>query len=428
MKRARCFSLAMLVVAESIAAAPAFAQAPLGAPAYGGPGPYMAADGTPVVQPYGSPAPMVGVDWADTIDDPVFPDGNYGQQVLFEGSFLRAEYLNWNINNPGNALLGAPVAGVANPTVPFQVVDPGTNNVTALTRIPTTRPIGTNDIDGLRVTMGLEMLYGGSIEVGAFMLSRKQSGFVIGPDQLNQLAFVTNPGDPLSGHLVPMTVGTSLLQSGQISNTVLQYNQSYQAIYHSQLWGAEANWIGDYDRVGLFWANPILGVRYFNLHERLTQTGVFQDTVILSPPITSTIESVTYNNLYGPQAGGRVEFISRYIHMGIESKLMFLTNTMSGNVATDNLRSISDPRTNNSDTTTKFSFGVDVGTYGSINVTDNLSIRVGYNFYWFGKVTRPEDNVFYNSNGLAAPPGVDIRMKSNDLIIHGASFGGELRF
>jgi hypothetical protein len=209
---------------------------------------------------------------------------------------------------------------------------------------------------------------------------------------------------------------------------VLLYNREYGVRYYSQLWGAEANWVGDTDREGLIWFNPVVGVRYFSLHEKMVQRGVFQDDIILLPPIVTTIESATFNNLYGPQIGTRMEIVSKYINLGVDPKLMFLGNTMSSSVTTNHLRSNNDGVFYSSDNTTSFSFGVDIGTHAQVNIGQNFSIRVGYNFIWMNRVTRPENNIYYNDLGPSNPPAVVEKLTKHDFIVHGVSVGGELRF
>jgi hypothetical protein len=380
--------------------------------------------------PYQTPPPLEGVEPGDTWripDDPNSPYAPYAPPAKFDGGFLRAEYLNWTLADPGNVLLGAPLKDVYDPRSPFPVFAPGTNNIIALARVADTLPISLNDNSGVRVTGGLELVSGGSIEVGAFMLARANSGFNANPQNFRQ-EFVTNPGDPFSGHLVHSGYATSTLDNGQIGDTVLLYNQSFSVQYQSQLWGAEGNWIGDYDREGLFYLNPIIGLRYMSLREKMNQTGVFQDTVIGLPPVVSTIDSSTFNNLYGPQIGTRFELVSKWINLGVDPKLMFLTNTMTGNVTTNNLRSNQDGIVYTDDNTTSFSFGVDVGTYAQINISQNFSVRVGYQFMWINRVTRPEDNIYYNSNGDGAPPAIIERLTKHDFVVHGVSVGGELRY
>jgi len=371
---------------------------------------------------------MAGVDPGDTWripDDSSSPYAPYGPEQKFDGGFLRTEYLNWNLSDPGNVPLGAPLAGISDPTQLFPVFSPGSNNIIALARVADTFPISLSDNSGIRVTGGLELVNGGSIEVGAFMLARKSSGY---DSKIFENTLVSNPGDPFSLHFVPTTIATSTLTNGQVGNDVLLYNREYGVRYYSQLWGAEANWVGDYDREGLIWLNPTVGVRYFSLHEKMTQRGVFQDTVIQLPEVVTTIDSVTFNNLYGPQIGTRMEIVSKWINLGVDPKLMFLANTMAGSVTTNHLRSNNDGVFYSSDTTTSLSFGVDIGVNAQVNLSHNFSIRVGYNFIWLNRVTRPEDNIYYNNNGDGAPPAIVEKLEKHDFVVHGVSVGGELRF
>jgi Putative beta barrel porin-7 (BBP7) len=382
--------------------------------------PVSAQEGYPG-SPYRTPAPMSGADWYQYPEDPPGPEYGLGPTSMFDGSFLRVEYLHWNLDHPGDVLLGAPVRGISDPRQPFVVFSPGSGSPLAVTRVPDLHSINLDDTNGIRLVGGLELTYGGTIEVGAFMLAKKESGYKF-----------SGFGDTFIGTFpalvsVPVTMGTSVLNNGQVGDTVFLYNQSFEAQYQSQLWGGEANYVGDYDNDGLFHLNPTVGVRYFSLHERLLQTGVFQDSV-LGTEIVTTIDSVTYNNLYGPQVGARLELISKYINLGLDPKLMLLTNTMLGSVTTNRLRSNADPLMKTDETTTSFSFGVDIGTYAQINLHKSFSVRVGYNFIWFGRVTRPEENIYYNDNGASAPPGVITKLTKHDFFVHGVSVAGELRF
>lgn len=422
MTRARWFALAVLFGACCCGPSSTFAQ-------YGGPGAYPGPENCPPgVSPYGTPAPLAGVDPGDTWripDDSSSPYAPYGPEQKFDGGFLRTEYLNWNLSDPGNVPLGAPLAGISDPTQPFPVFAPGSNNIISVARVADTFPISLSDNSGIRVTGGLELVNGGSIEVGAFMLARKSSGY---DSKGFENVLVSNPGDPFSLHFVPTAIATSTLTNGQVGNDVLLYNREFGVRYYSQLWGAEANWVGDYDREGLIWLNPTVGVRYFSLHEKMSQRGVFQDQVIQLPPVVTTIDSVTFNNLYGPQIGTRMEIVSKWINLGVDPKLMFLANTMAGSVTTNHLRSNNDGVFYSSDTTTSLSFGVDIGVNAQVNLSHNFSIRVGYNFIWLNRVTRPEDNIYYNNNGDSAPPGIVERLEKHDFVVHGVSVGGELRF
>jgi hypothetical protein len=433
MTRARSVALAVLIAASPWAIAPALAQpGPPGAPGYapppGPPGyaPPPGPQGFAGPPGYGSPAPIAQpADWYGDEEEIIAASAPYGPLRMFEGGFIRAEYLNWNIGNPGNQTLGAPLLGVGDPTQPFYVYTPGTRNIEAIATVPSTLPISLSDINGIRVTGGLELLNGGSIEIGAFMLGKK--GSAVNVTKFPQVG-VVNADDPTSLHLVPQGIATSVLNNGQIGNDVYFYNQAYNAVYTTQLWGAEGNYIGDYDRDGFIHVNPTIGLRYFQLHERLTQIGIFRDTILDTPSVTTTIDSMTFNNLYGGQIGTRFELVTKYIQAGFDPKLMFLANTMLASVTTNHLRSNADGVRYSDDLTTGFSFGIDIPVFAQINFNDRFSVRVGYNFIWLNAVTRPENNVYYNSTGPNNPPGVVTALDRKDFLVQGVSIGATLKY
>jgi Putative beta barrel porin-7 (BBP7) len=415
MTRARCFALAMLIEACSWGAVPVFAQP--GMP--GGPGGYPSS-------PYRTPIPMdQPAEWYGDPDEVVAGSAPYGPARIFDGAFIRTEYLHWNLKDPDDALFGAPLASVDNPSQRFDVFEPGTSNIIARARVPTTDGINLSDINGIRATVGMELLYGGTIEVGAFMLGVKQSGYSV--DRFPRV-LVRNPNDFFSLHFVEDVIATSLLNNGQKGDTVLLYNKAYSAVYVSQLWGGEGNYVGDYDRDGLFHLNPTIGLRYLSLHERLNQQGTYENDSISLPPVTTNINSMTFNNLYGPQFGFRLEMITKYLNFGIDPKLLLLGNTMFATVSTNHLRSNADPVTYTDELKTSFSFGMDLPAYAQINFGDRFSARVGYNFIWLNRVTRPEDNINYNDKGASNPPAISTVLNYNSFIVHGVSVGGEFRF
>src|SRR5262245_9371946 len=107
MTPARCFALAVLIGACCLGSA---ALAQDGMP--GVPGPYSSPEG---VSPYRTPMPTDAVPWYGCPDDEAYASPHPCKEKLFDGGFIRAEYLNWNIRDPGDVLLGAPVQGVPFP-------------------------------------------------------------------------------------------------------------------------------------------------------------------------------------------------------------------------------------------------------------------------------------------------------------------------
>src|SRR5262249_40570704 len=131
---------------------------------------------------------------------------------------------------------------------------------------------------------------------------------------------------------------------------------------------------------------------YLNLTERLTQIGVFTDPLINVPPIITTIDSRTTNNLYGGQIGFRMEVVTKYLEFGVTPKLLFLGNTMLSEVSTDHLRTNLDPFVSTQNITSTFTWGGDATSYVQLNLGKCFSIRGGYNVLYINRVTRPQHN------------------------------------
>lgn len=462
MTRARCFALAVLVGVCCLGQAAAYAQSGPPVPMSGSPGPYYfdPNGGSPAGA---GPAPAP---WYGDPDEVAASNNRYGPLVVSNGWFLRAEYLNYNIANPGHSLLGAPVSAISkppplgglyvapvgsppgtlataisppspgDPSQPFLVFPPGSSTPIAVTQVPTTNSMNLGSIPGVQVTAGIDLISGGSFEVSAFMLAKKSSGFRLGNFGTTTIPFDTDADgvilpnflEPTEVLTLPNTVGTSVLVNGQVSNQVLLYNVGYQAIFTSQLWGGEANYFYDLDAVGIFQIKPLVGVRYMNLSERLNQQGVFQNFLVSGPTVVSTIDSSTMNNLWGPQIGFRAQFVTPWLEFGVNPKLLMLGNSMLSQVTTNHLRSNADPIVSTNDMTTQFTFGTDVGGFATINLSKSFSIRGGYNFIWVNRVTRPHNNIYYNDNGPGSPPGIIDKPTTHDIIITGASVGCEFRF
>lgn len=427
MTQSRGVMLALLV-GMSLATSPAMAQyggPPPGgeyAPAQGGyPGPY-AMEGSPYYCPpgdncYGGGGWYGGWEDVDNIADP------RAKQVWCDGGFVRVEYLNWTLRRPGLELLGAPTLTRRDPTIPFNVFFPGSSVPIAVTTIPNLDSILLRNNNGMRLTGGLDFFNGGGIELSAFMLEKANSGFTL--DNFGQ----TNPIGLGFNVAVPVTVGTPTLVNGQLSDNIELYNQSFTAFYESQLWGAEGNFLFDLATDGPFQLRPMIGGRYISLDERLSQRGVFRDFVSGQPDVNTEIDSNTKNALGGGQIGLRTQFVTRWFEIGGDAKLAFLGNSMNAFVRTNHFRSNLDPVVATKDNLDAFSLGVDLGGWLTVNLTQHFSVRAGYSFLWLNRVTRPEDNIYYNDNGpFPTPPGVVAKLVKSDFAVYGFNIGGELRY
>ncbi len=424
MTRARVYALAAMLAVCCLGHTSAYAQSGPPDPAYGYPGPGLVSDdGTPLDY-CPPPGPMADSPWFGGVEEIPPSNTRVGPPVHFNGWFLRTEYLNWNISAPNkNTLLGAPVAGVLYPQNGFVAFAPGTNNPEAFAFVPTTEGITLNSLHGTRVTAGADFLYGGGFEVSGFILARKESGFTFSGFGSKDLS---NFGFP--GVVVPEVFATSTNFNGQISNHLFLYNVSYTAVFQSQVWGTEANFFPDYDASGPFQFKPLIGGRYINFSERLTQVGVFQDRTIAVPPVDTTIGSQTTNNLWGAQGGFRAQVVTKYVEAGVTPKVLFLGDTAVANVFSTHFRSNNDPTLTTRSTTTNFMFGADVSTYATLNLHPNFSIRGGYDLLVLSHVARPQKSIIYNDNGAGSPPGIISKVGFTDALIYGFSVAAELRF
>ncbi len=128
------------------------------------------------------------------------------------------------------------------------------------------------------------------------------------------------------------------------------------------------------------------------------------------------------------QVGARLELVHRWFTVGVEPKIGLNFNSYRARVSTDNLRQAADPRVETEEDGTIFSPVAELRAYLRVNVTKNFSVFGGYDWFYMSNVTRPYDNIYYNDNGLAQPPGIVVDTKHRDLMIHGLMVGGELHF
>ncbi len=428
MTRARCYALALMVGVCCLGQTQAFAQP--------GPGPQPGYGPGYPTPPTEAPPPMGTTPWYGTAED-VEPSINmFGPQAKVNSWFLRAEYLNWNIGSPGNVPIGAPVAGVPNYTKPFLIFAPNTQTAIAYGQVPTTDSMRLTDTSGIQVTTGLDLIDGGQIEVSAFMLGKKQTGFstnyanipLFDPAQLLFHQYGIGTGVPGTQGLVPNVAATSTLANGQLSNHLFLYNQSFAATYISQLWGGEANYLIDDYAGDVAQFLPLIGARYINLTEHMNVNGVFADQFNPGSITNTSIQSMTMNNLWGGQIGFRAQIVTKYLEFGATPKLLVLGNTAVSGVDTQNFRFAGDTPTSASDVTTKFTFGGEVNGFVNINITPTFTVRGGYTLLWINQVTRPNRDIVYNDNGNSSPIGISQQFVFHDIFINGFNFGCELRF
>lgn len=328
--------------------------------------------------------------------------------------FARVEYLNVGVKNPGNAILGAPVAGV-DISQPFDAVDTFGDFVGTV-QVPNLSGIDLKDTCGIRLTLGWEMLNGGSVEFSAFTFE-------------NAIQRIGSEEQLPSGQLY----ATSTLINGEISDggsepNLLFYNQQYFARFSSRTWGAGITHVWDPSYyAGIFEFRPLLGVRYLNLYEKLQQRGTFEP--LFGDPFTSSIDTYAYNNAITSQFGFRLEAVTKYITFGVEPKIGWGANFAMAKVRTDALRYPTDPQVLTSDTTIRGTSILDLNGYIRFNVSDNMTLSLGYIWTYLGTAIRASDSTYYNDPGdLSQPAGITASAQKTDMFWRGFTVGGEIHW
>jgi len=421
MTRSWCWSLAVLIGLCAFDPLAAYAQVPGAAPpppGYGSPQPY------PYQLPPGQPVGYGYAEEGDWYDYPHKEDHWLKRALAVDRVYFSTDYLNWSISDPGDVLLGAETR---NPEVlrdGFDVFSGagGTGTLLGRARVPTTENLEARQNNGLQALFGVDLLYGNSLEFSGFILDKSYDRDLI--------TGLSEPSPANAGNGVYIATTFNII-GDPTDDGLSVYNNYFESIYRSQQWGAQANLILDWDRDGLLQFRPIVGFRYYQLEEQLFQRGLYSDPAGVADVLT-TIDSQTRNSLYGPQLGFRSEIVTKWLTLGVEPKVGFMVNDQRAVVTSNMLRFQGDPLTTSVDDYTGFSAVVDIGLYGKVHLTENFSIRAGWNFLWVGRVARPENSIVYDDPGFGSLATRTVlmgaRTSRHDIITDGLVIGGEWRF
>ena len=355
-----------------------------------------------------------------------------------QNTWIRAEWLQWDIEAPGRQLMGAPLATVEDPRRIFQVFDfQLPPNPLAGAYVPDLQPISFKDTNGARLTLGVPVEFG-QFEASVFMLEEAHDTATFAPTGTVSTQALGFPFDfsPPFVNAVPIVPALTLLENGQPSNITLLYNEGLTISYESEIWGTEAVFVGDNFPFELaapergITAKPIVGFRYLDVEEGLLHSGGFRDQLVPGAPLlVSTIESDTSNELYGGILGARLQFDHRWFTLGVEPRVTLGANNYTARVTTSQLRGFFDPTITTVEDDTIFSPALDCTAYARLHLHENFSVHVAYNVLWMARVTRPHENIVFNDPGVQSlPPGVVVDAEIGELMLEGLSLGGEIRF
>lgn len=334
-------------------------------------------------------------------------------------AFFRVEWLQWSFRKPGDNALGAPILSTVDVREKFDVTVSGTNFGQA--HVETLRDLTIKDMNGIRGTLGLPLAKG-DVEANVFAFSD-----YTGSTLIDHLGEPTN-GDPFA---VTQFVATTTLTNGQLGNNTFLYDREFSTAFKSSLWGSEVNYVFDAALTPPFIQfRPMFGFRYLGINENLIQRGVFDGLGQLTEAqiVRTTIGSDTKNTVYVPQVGFRLEMSSRWLTVALEPKFGLGVNQFRGAVFTESLRSVGDPLTITNQTGERLSATGEVAVHGRLHLNKHVSVTVGYTFLFIDNVTRPQNSIRYNDNGLSADPAVVVRSGFDLMYYQGLNLGAEIRY
>ncbi|MBM83271.1 MAG: hypothetical protein CMJ78_22145 [Planctomycetaceae bacterium] len=378
--------------------------------------------------------PMYGsFQYEDNIREERLPDDRgflYGESPIDQfiknvakSTWVRVEYMNYRFENPGSALLGTDVLGIVNPRDEFPVTVSNQNFGNA--RVADLGAISLRDNNGVRTTIGIPI---GKTVLEANIMSFEESSDHFVEDELG--VRMNPPGVPPSVvPIPPLFIATSTKLNGEPANNLFLYDNRFEARYSTDFWGVEANLVIDTSIANQnLKLRPIVGFRYMELTERLTQLGVFDQQGGLDPPLNSIIDSEVDNRIYAPQVGLRFEGSVSRVSFGLEPKVGMGVNVFDANVNVIQLRSPADPTIFSEDADEKFSPYGNLTAYLRWHLSQNVSFYLGYDFLWLAKVSRPFANINYNDNGSQNDAAIVVDPGFDNMTIQGVTVGAEFRF
>lgn len=424
------FSMSLATVCLAATSSLAFAQGPMPTshawgppsaaqsmiPAYppGGMGPGGIAPGYGPACPPGNGQYIGG--GPQLVDPDIFYDNDSPIDLVIREtlrrSWMRIEYLHWNIKDPGNRLLGAETATV-DPAGPFQAFDPG--NIPRLgvaAFVPSTGDVRFDALPGMRLTLGAPTEWG-SFEADIWAVMNASTTISADPEI-----------DPTFGFTVIPAV--TLTVNGAPSDTqMILFDNGYDAELRSGMWGAQGNWVGNpVTPQNTLCLSPVVGIRYVKFDEELRISGS-DITTATNPRITSK----SNNNLVGPQLGFRASLDSKWLSFGIEPKVMFGINRHQDTVRATQIFDVANPNAFETNEDTDFAPACNVPAYAKLHLSQNFSLFAGYELLWLSNVSRATEHIVYDSPAIPTdPPQIGLKKHREQVYAHGFMVGGELRF
>lgn len=371
---------------------------------------------------------------------------------LSKRSWMRVEYLHWSFDGPHNVHVGAPVNDLTSPLIVTTALnnDPQAGNY-GVGQIPPLGALSLSDIPGVRGTWGLD-LSNAEFELQVFGTGQADDSFaftniagfrtqdpnalpnettstVVGPG-VTVVTTTTLTDIPVTGTEASPNYVIPLLSNGSVADAsganYLVFDESLSSSFSSQMWGAEASFLTKpyIPGEGFHW-QWLGGFRYISYDEEASVQGRFRNGVANVPGNLTHIAADSTNSVYGPEVGFRSSIVHRWFSVSATPRIAFAINDYSGTTSfngnmTDSAGDV------------EFSPIVQVGLSGELHLTPNFSVFGGYDFMWMTNVSRPFENIVYDSgdanNDGIAEAQIRQEIDLTSLFTQGLSIGGVFRY
>ncbi len=344
-------------------------------------------------------------------------------------SWVRFEYLHWTLARPGSLPIGAPVTGVTDPQTVFDNLNGGVSAGVGVT--PELGNFALDDTSGIRGTWGLD-LANAEFELEFFGTEQNTDGIAFSNLSLGRDVGLESQGTTARPNSVTPLLNNGAVSSADSANYLI-YDDSFSAELTSQMWGAEAMLLSKTyipgDAMQFQWLG---GFRYLSYDEEYSHTGVFNNGGLSATNVVSRIGAQTSNNMYGPEVGARASLKTKWISLSATPRVAFTLNDYSAETFSGPLAGTADgfsSRLSGSDI--EFTPIVQLSLTGEIHVSPNFSIFGGYDFMWIYRMTRPFDNIVYNSveaTGGSFEPSIEQAIDLESFYTRGLTTGLIFRY
>ncbi len=336
----------------------------------------------------------------------------------FKHAYLRVEYLNWDIEDPGLKNIGAPRAD-GNTRGVFDAIDPVTQTNVGQAEISTLDHIGLHNNNGIRAVFGLPTRIG-LFEAGVSVLEDASAHevdvpFFDGPNFTNVIPAVT------------------LLENGVPSDTkMILFNQGISTRVQAEFFQTELNYImHPLTPNQPLTIRPLLGFQYVRLWDFVDTRGSDFDAGDINDPnddvtLNHRIHSETKNNVFAPQIGFRAEFEHEHFSIGVTPKFMVGFNRHRDEVFSEQFFSATEARMTTQEEASEFAPGLDLAVHGKVHVNEHFSLFVSYQLFYMSNISRATEILVYDSIGTT--PNLRLNPTQQTTFVDGLTVGGEIRF